>query len=165
MLNVYHFLASMKMSWMRRVFETDSHLKTLLFTLYPPFRKLDQYGGEYANVIMCHCKNDFWVDVMRHYKNLHGKCSPEHYGEFVSERIHYNTQITRGKKVVHLQDWLANGVVAIGHVMDDTGNFLTYEQFCEKYPQIVTNFLVYAGVIEALRDYRGKIELEVVGAD
>lgn len=55
------------------------------------------------------------------------------------------------------------GVIAVGHLLNCTGEFLSYDQYCEMYPQVATNFLVYAGIINALKEYMHRVGLESAG--
>lgn len=162
MVNVYHFLTAMKINWIRRVFHDDSLFIRLLLSTCPSFRQLNVFGGEYANVVMNRCNNNFWCDVLKHLKKLYCKNLLEHFGDFVSEPLFYNIHIIRGRHVVYIREWFDCGITVVGHLLDSTGEFLTFEQFRAKFPLLRVNFLVYAGVINAVKAYKQRCALDTV---
>ena len=59
----------------------------------------------YSINIMQKIHNMFWRDVLRHYKRLCTKCFPTNVDKFMSECIHYNVNIKRGRQVVYVKEW------------------------------------------------------------
>ena len=100
MFDTSSLLASMKISWLRKLTE-DSSLRDFVLTLYPDLEKLNVFGGEFSNV-MQRIHNLFWRDLLRHYKRLYTKCSPTNVNELMPECLHYNVNIKRGKQVVYV---------------------------------------------------------------
>ena len=151
MLDVYSFLAALKIGWIKRILFSDSLLKRILFCSCPEIVNIENYGSEYVNVIMMKCPNQFWIDVMKHYKHLYNRCAPKNPMEFFGETIHYNINITRDKKIIHLKEWIENDIITLGQLVNENGNFLSFESFKRKFPGVNTNFLIYQGVIEAIK--------------
>ena len=104
-------------------------------------------GGEIVNITMKKYKNNFWHDVLKHYRKLYMKCNPENGKEFLSEPIHYNLNIIRDKKYLHISKWMENYIVKIRDVGDGWGGFYSYEDFRRKFSNVNTNFLIYYRVI------------------
>ena len=46
--------------------------------------------------------------------------------------------------------WYEGGVEIISDILNANGTFLDFEQFCRKYPNIKTNFLIFQGLIHAI---------------
>ena len=141
MLNVRNFLSSMKISWLRRL-SFDSEWKDFTLNLFPRLGHLKHFGAEYANIIIENVENPFWKDVVKHYKKLCTKCSVSSVHEFMSECIHYNTNIIRGRRVVYVREWCDYDIFYVKNIINDNGQFMTYNQFLLKYPGIRTNFIL-----------------------
>eukprot|EP00916_Digyalum_oweni_P013462 GHVL01022105.1.p1 GENE.GHVL01022105.1~~GHVL01022105.1.p1 ORF type:complete len:329 (-),score=13.53 GHVL01022105.1:219-1205(-) len=103
--------------------------------------------------------NPFWVDVFKHYKKVCNKCIPSSFHDFVSECLFYNINICRDKKVLFLRSWAHCGIVSVGHLLKEDG-FLTYDEFSRKYPNVTVNFLLYQGIVRAVKKYQCKLEID-----
>ena len=154
MIDIFSFLSAMKISWLRRVIQVDSTVRKNVLMFFPNFEKLQFLGSEYANVLINDIYNPFWHDVLKHYKKLCVKCKPIGINEFNAECIFYNVNITRGGHVVYVKSWLENNVYQVCHLLDENGSFFTFEDFRARFPNIVTNFLHYRGIIDAIKKYR-----------
>lgn len=159
MLNVYTFLSGMKIMWLKRICG-DSSLRDFITDMYPMFADLKKYGSEYANVLMVRVSNPFWKDVLKHYKRLYAKCFPRNLDEFLAECVHYNVNIIRDGKVVYLRKWSDNDVFLVRHLVSSDGRYLTFDEFKTKFPQTETNFVMYEGVISAIRKFQKKAKVE-----
>ena len=153
MINVFTFLAALKISWLGRVRKEDSDVGKLICACYTDFMKTFHVGGEFANIMMERMHNPFWKDVMKHYKQLCTLCKPSQ-DDFVSECIYYNLHIKINKRTIFNQEWYDNGIYQIGHLLDNQGNFLHFRDFQVKYPRIRTNFLTYMGIINSIKQYQ-----------
>ena len=89
------------------------------------------------------------------------KCKPEDGKEFLSEPIHYNLNIVRDKKSLHISKWMENDIVRIGDLVDVSGCFYNYEDFQRKFSSVNTNFLIYYGVINAITSYKDKLNVSL----
>ena len=52
-----------------------------------------------------------------------------------------------------------NGIVKIHHMRKHDGPFLNCNEFCIKYQNVITNFLVFNVVIAAIRSYARNMNL------
>jgi len=163
MLNVYVFLSCMKLSWLRRMFSSsDSTLKDFVLCLYPDLHKLHLLGGEFTNILMNTIHNPFWHDVLKYFKRLNGKCVPNDIHDFNAEFIFYNSNITVGHHTLYFKSWLNAGIFQVCHLLNDDGNYLPFDEFCGKYFVLKVNFLQYRGVIDAIRQYQNKLQVETM---
>jgi hypothetical protein len=162
MLNVRNFLSSLKLSWLRKL-RSDSDWRDFTLNLYPELIDIDKLGTEYANTVMNRINNPFWKDVMKHYKKLGAKCQVANLNEFMAECIHYNVNICRGRNVVFVREWVREGIINIRHLLNERGDdFLLYQEFQTKYPNVGrTDFLVYQGIINAVKQYKRKVGVDV----
>ena len=61
---------------------------------------------------------------------------------------------------MHAQDWKDKGVTTVEDVVDENGEFLSFERFKEKHHDVSTNFLVYSGIINAIKAYQKAVNIE-----
>lgn len=101
--------------------------------------------------------NPFWRDVFKHYKKLSLKCCPQNVNEFVDEYIHYNVNFARDKRIIYIQEWYDSNILQIKDLMDEEGNFLSFEGFQRKYPQLNTNFLTFMGIVHTIKKSSAEI--------
>ena len=100
MFDVYSFVSSMKISWLRGI-SVNSFIGDFMLNLYPELDMWNKLGGEFANVLMQRIRNlfwrdvlmqrirnPFWRDVLKHDKKLNLKCIPKDV--FMSECLHQN---------------------------------------------------------------------------
>ena len=51
------------------------------------------------------------------------------------------------------------GIVSVGHLLGRNG-YLSYEDFKAKYPDAISNFMLYECVVRSVRHYQDKLGLE-----
>lgn len=159
MCDIYSFLATMKLSWLRRL-EYESSVSDLVLHIFPELEKLKMFGSQYVDAVKSKIKNPFWIDVLLQYKKFCHKCIPKNTTDFLGEFIFYNDNILRDKKVLYNKEWVDSGILQIKDVVNDDGRFFTFQEFRVRYPRIVrTNFLWYEGVIQAIRMFQGKYDI------
>ena len=79
----------------------------------------------------------------------------------MSECIFYNIKIIRDKRVVYVNKWFNEGTLSIYHLTNAEGNYLTYNDFNQKYPDVKTYLLVYRSMTEAIRKYQQRVKIEL----
>ena len=159
MTDVFLFLSGMKLSWVRRLLDSQSIIRRVIFSMYPDIEKLRTHGTEYANTLMNRIKNPFWHDVLKHMKRLQVKCVPRNIHEFNAECIFYNINILVGNHTIFFRDWVEMGIYQICHILDDNGVPLSFDALKIKYPNLTTNFLNYSGMIKAIKAYQERVQL------
>ena len=152
MLNIRSFLSSMKIRWLKRLMG-ESSWKRFTINLYPNLENVFNLGSEYADIISSSIGNPFWIDVMKHYKRLSVKCSPKNIHDLMEECIHYNVNFLRGQRVIFVKEWYNNDIFFVNQLLNETGNFLNYEEFSVKFPNVRTIFLLFEGIIKAIKSY------------
>ena len=151
MVNVYDYLSCMKISMYKRLFN-DTDMKTLIMSMYPTFENLEKLGYEYMSKLSNEIPNPFWSDVIKHVKKIVSKGKPANFEEFVSEHILYNNNIKIGNEIVFFREWLDNDIVKI-YNLTNAGQFLNYNEFVNKYPNVRTDFIRYLAIINAIKRY------------
>jgi len=161
MLDIKAFITSLKVSWLKKL-RVDSDWKDFTVNMFPDLINLDKRRCEFVNVLMERTTNVFGKDVLRHYNKLSNKCYVSTLDEFVAECIHYNVNILRDRKVIFVKEWCDNDILWIRQLVNDNGNFMCFEEFRMRYPHILrTNFLMYEGIINAIKRYREKYDIKL----
>ena len=163
MINVYDFIAQLKIQTIRKLFD-NSDMKKITLSMYPGLNKLNVMGNEYVNVIINTIKNPFWKDVLIHVKKFLSSCKPSNFNEFINERLFYNQSIKIDNHTVCYDNWVTNEVTHIHNMIKELANgetqFMSYLEFVVKYPTVRSNFLQYHGLIESLKDYMKQLNIK-----
>ena len=111
------------MTLLKRIFSNDGKITKILNALCPAV-KLIKGRGEFAKILMLRANNCFWADVFKHYRNLCYSCVPVSFHDFAAERLHYNVNICRDKKVIYSRNWIECGLTPLVIYWDQMGIFL-----------------------------------------
>ena len=133
MVDIKSFPAALKISWLKRILHYDGKLSKILQAMCSLIQNVKQRGGEFANIIMQRVKNPFWFYVFKHYKKISAKYLPVTFDDFVSECLHYNVNICRGKRVVCIRSCMDCGIVSLGH-LDGPHGYLSYINSKQNFP-------------------------------
>ena len=77
---------------------------------------------------------------------------------------HCNINIIRYNRVVYVKEWVDAGVLQLRQLVNLDGHFVTFAEFKHHFPMIDrTNFLVYEGIINSIRQSQRKLHIEVTG--
>ena len=154
MVDIYAFLASMKISWLRRIVDFNQTVSAW-HSLYPVLHYVEQFGYDYIRVCKENVKNPFWLDVLEHYRKLY----ITNHGENVSavdvnvEPIHYNDNIKRGRETIYIREWANNGIIRVNDILDAHNHIISFNTFKDRFNVPHTNFIIYAGVTRAIRKF------------
>ena len=161
MIDVKSYIIALKLTWLKRI-NREGSLQRLTFNLFPKFINLPKMREEYIHSCLKSCNNPFWREVLIHFKSLYRKSIPKNPAEFLSECIHYNSNIIRDHHVVFVKEWYDNNILYIHQLFNVQNNsFFTFVEFRDLYPNINnTNFLVYNGIIRAIIRYKQKLGIE-----
>ena len=154
MIDIYTFISTLKISWLRRLNEIEGQSSTWAY-LYPSLSKLSIFGQGYADTCLKSIENPFWADVLRHYKKL---CKikrklPLIPTDIYEEPLYFNANIKRAKKVIHEKEWESLGILKVKHVIHDDGRPLSFDDFKAKYNDVNTNKRLYTGISNAINKY------------
>ena len=159
MVDIYSFLSSLKISWLRRLTESNS-LKPLWCHLYPSLHDLHNFGSDFIQHCSKNIENPFWIDVLKHLKKLFQTNSDQvlDVSAIHNEPLYYNINIKRDKKTVFIKEWKENGILKINDLLDENGVFVNFNYFKESYNIPQTNYMLYYGIISAVKTYLNKIK-------
>ena len=119
----------------------------------PAVKFINHRGGAFANNLMLRANNCFWDDVFTLYKNLCYKYVPVFFPDLAAERLYYNINICRDKKVIYIRNWTECGTESVGHILGPHG-YLSYEDFKAKYTDAIKIVMLYEGIVHSVRHYQ-----------
>ena len=82
------------------------------------------------------------------------------FEDFVSECLLYIGNILRGKTVVCIGNWMDCDIISLRQFFGPHGYF-SYNEFKTKFPNVKTDFLLYEGILTAVKSYKRRLGLEV----
>ena len=148
------FINALKLTWIQKLQKTEHKWKDILTHVYPDINKTQILGpGLYGN---SNHANKFWEDVFKIYDQFWYKSKPSTAEELLAEPIFHNRNVQIGNKIIFHRDWINKGVYKIGHLIDDTGEFYSYQRFSAKYG-IRINPLSYLGCVHAVKQFAKKL--------
>ena len=159
MININIFLAGLKISWLKRL-KINADFSTRVLNFYPVMKNTLKMGGEVTKVILQKKFNPFWEDVIKYYESICNACIPQNASEFVSDFIFFNKNILRDNKIVYIKEWLDKGIWKIGDLIKEDKQYMTYQEFNTQY-NLNTNFIVYIGIIQAIKSYQIKYAIDI----
>ena len=72
--------------------------------------------------------------------------------------------ITRDNKVVYVKEWVDAGVLQLRQLVNLDGQFLSFAELKQQFLKITrTNFLFNEGIINSIKQFERKRNIEVVG--
>jgi hypothetical protein len=77
-------------------------------------------------------RNYFWKDVLLSWAELSYK-EKLHKSETDSQQLWYNSHIKVQKKVIYYKEWNEKGIKCVKDIKYETGNIMSYQEFCDKY--------------------------------
>lgn len=152
MTNIEFFIKSLKLTWFRRLFNTNSEWISL-FTEVTKCNSvhLSHFGPEYSKFKAKNTNNSFWKEVLNIYsdflKNLSCDSSTRN---FLVEPLWYNNKIIIQNRYVFSRSLYEKGFTIVDDLLDDNGNFLSYEDIAEKFCLKIP-FTFYEGIKRAIR--------------
>ena len=151
MIDLKSFSAALKMSWLRKIKSVDytAHWKTLLIDTLEnlggdKFLHLPKEGLEIISIQF----NAFWQEVIAIWASIQN-ITPTTPDEILLQTIWYNKNIKIENKMIFKKSWVENSIYFINDLINDKGEFLSYEEFSTTF-NIRSTFLEYYGIINAI---------------
>ena len=88
----------------------------------------------------------FYRNILEYFRDLKSLYGSNQAQDVI---LFNNKDILVGETPVYISEWFKNGIVSIRDLLNDDGNFLTFQEFTDKYP-CKTNLLQYYQIINAI---------------
>ena len=147
MINIESFNDSLKISWIRRLLTCpDRKWAKLVTSIWPGFCQLLNFGSDYLQRNRNRI-NSFWSDVLHALSCFMNNIPVVSVEDFLHMSIWFNPEFTINNRSIMFEDMYRRGIFFINDLMKQHGDFLSYNELVELYPNLRVNFLEYAGLI------------------
>ena len=95
MVDIYAYVNAMKLMWIRKTLDSMQifKCKNLLYSVYPDFNNIANFGNSYPVILMESVKNSFWKDCLDAFRSFAHNIHSSSFDEFLTEPIFYNPYI------------------------------------------------------------------------
>ena len=147
MPHIYSFIKALKISWLRRVIQQANN--TTWHILNPiDFDKVLSLGGEYARSLAINLRNPFWKDVLISWADFCREVKPEEIKSILSAPLWFNSHLGNGNNL-YVKNWDNKVIKTIGDILDNNGNFYTFDTLKEIYG-VRGTFLNYENILHKI---------------
>ena len=117
MINLKAFIQGLKLTWVRRLFHSESNwVKLYKYSEKNDFTELAYLGPVKAS------KNKFWKEVFDSWNNLKELHLPRYTGDVLSTSLWNNNSIKVGNSTVYYKNWAKRGIWTVNDLIDNQGN-------------------------------------------
>ena len=162
MVDIYKKDQSLKITWIKRIWEEPEYhiCPTLDKVNKIPTKLLFKCNLHSKDIAHCWKKlpAPFWVDMMQHWCEYNYTNIEDCSDDVLNEMIWFNSNIRVQNKPVFHKNMYDRNIMIIKDLVNENNNFLTFEEFKNKY-QVNITFLDYYGLIHAIpQEYKQKIQ-------
>ena len=140
---MHHYLL-LKISWLRRLIQqantTTGHILNPI-----DFDKVLSLGGEYSRSLVINIRNPFWKDVLISWADFCREVKSEEIKSVLSSPLWFNTHLRNGNNL-YVKTGIIKGIKTIGYILDNKGNFYTFDALKEIYG-VRGTFLNYENIL------------------
>lgn len=158
MIDVYAFIKSLKLTWLRRLLTENKKWSTLVSNVIN-IEKLCNFGNEYTEKIVCQLRNCFWKDVLHSYACFISCFKISSMNIFLDMPLFYNHYFLIDKKPIYCKKLYDKGIRFVKDIMNGNGTFLSIIDL-EVKTDVKINFLTYAGMQRAIKQYLKVLHFE-----
>ena len=145
MVNIESFIQSLKLTWMNRLFKSESQPWSQLFEkTISPISKLALNGSTWCDILINKTQNDFWKETLISWRKLSDNTPISNSSDILASPLWYNPKIS--KMELNLPNWSKHGISYVGDLLHSNGNFISQKDLEQKYTLLKTNFLEYLRV-------------------
>ena len=154
MVKIDTYIKGLKLTLMRRIFQRNQNYKwvQLFFDITDIEEKyLTVLGDCYIKKKLNGIDNLFWKEVLQYMAEFQ-------ISKF-SKSLWLNSEIKIDGKEVFYKTWYSKGIHNIQDLLDDMGNMLSYDQFCEKYELYNAPFTHFYGIVNVITNKRPVLKI------
>ncbi|XP_013411821.1 uncharacterized protein LOC106174705 [Lingula anatina] len=151
MLDLFDFIASLKCTWIKRIYQTDNIYAPLLQAIFDRdvISYIFTFGNAYLDKLIKDCSNCFWKDVLVSWKLVLTRLL-ERKSIISVEPIWYNDNFKIGGKPVFIRKWFNKGVKIVSDFLENN-RILTKEEFEQKFSLQNCCALTFYGIRNSIK--------------
>ena len=109
MVNIEHFLKSLKLTWLRRTIRGSLSWQFAFHQIIKKRPFIWAFGSNYLQTHIRSIDNRFWRDILAAYISLVDKISIECFNEILNEPLWFNSHFNDGHMCIH--DWAKQHII------------------------------------------------------
>ena len=160
MIRIEFFIKSLKISWIRRIFQKDSKWLHLLQSSYPILKDFSHFGTDFLQSKIKNIDNKFWYDTVSAWIQYTNKFKPNTWSNFLKEPVWYNNLLKVGGKTIFYKKWFLKGVHFVNDFFNENGTFKVIDYFINTL-NIETNFVEFQGLKRTINDARNHLFIKI----
>ena len=150
MLDLENFMTALKVTWLRRYLLYSSKHFKLVQKICPQISQFSSFGNDYIKSSNISTNNPFWGDVFNSYLKFTELYTVKSWEEIINVPIWHNSLLKINGSSFFLKKYYEKGILFIGDILKDNGEFLSFENLIQKY-NVQTNFLQYRSLISCIK--------------
>ena len=157
MKNIATFIQALKVTWMRRLLNSDDQPWVNLFeATISPIRKIFDLGPNYASTISKSITNPFWKETLLSWGEYAKLSQPKTPQEILSSPIWHNTEISNITQ--YIPNWYFKGITSIGDIIKPDGTIMSIREITQTYGVAQINFLEFHRIKTLAQKYLSKLQ-------
>ena len=159
MVDIYAYVKALKLMWIRTIIDPMQIFKwkNLLFSVYPDFNNIANFGHSYPVILMKRVNNSFWKECFDAFMSFAHNIHSSSFVEFLTEPIFYNPYIFIDKKPFYNSKWYQKGFSQITDVFNKNGKILSLKDIQVNF-DIELSFVTYYGIVRSIRKYFSRLK-------
>ena len=146
MLQIEHFITTLKITWLRRQILQQNCTWNILSNI--DLNDVYTRGDNYASIKSEEVKSPFWKDLLNSWKIFCKSAKIHALEDILYSPLWYNSNLQHGQ-YVYLKDWYNKGIRNVIDLLDTDGNFYLFPQLQEIY-NIRGTFLDHASLLRKI---------------
>ena len=159
MIDIDKFNQALKLTWIRRYFNTSSTWKQLTDSHLPKLAEVINFSDKFTENIMKTTKNPFWKEVLTYLTIFIKKYKITSKTEAKNTSFLYNSKVKIGNQEINDRKLINNHIFFIHQLMTED-RFLSYEEFKEKY-NINFNLFRYMSIVSSVKSFLNRYNFQV----
>ena len=155
MLNIEYFIKSLKVTWFKRLLQTDNSPWVQIFENTISMRKnLFEFGAIKTEKLIESCQNNFWKDALKAWLHFCSLNSPHTYQDCLTCPLWFNRNISGHE--LYIPNWSINNINIVNDVLERDGSVKTLQKIIEHYNVDSIDFLTYHRLKSSVIKYKEK---------
>ena len=150
MLDITNFIKSLKISWFRRLINSESPWMNLFRNTIAPISSLYELGNLNIKSIAHKCKNEFWKTALSALHDYLIKVTVDENYNVLNVPLWLNSNLSTYP--LYIKSWHNKGISTLGDVLDSNHNLLSTKEISDRY-SATTDFLTYIRLKKIVTNY------------
>ena len=150
MIDLESFDKSLKLTWIRRLINSNSTWKSLIFNIYPELQFISHYGDKFIDNLCNLINNPFWKNVFSYYLEFYSKFKILSTEDLKATCFQLNNKFKIANSTINNAELKRNNIFFVHQLMDDDNKFLSHESFIQKF-NIQINYITYYSIVTCVR--------------